>query len=722
MGSKKYIVSAVILTMLSVGFNVAFADNSNSLTQVDVKKSSIADTVDVTFYTTDANANTVVTRKNSNRYVVLLPNVSSNSSVTPAIGGLKDVITNVEVKHVNDGMGGYTKVTFDTTKPITIKTYNKKSNQLTQAQKDSQVIIAKNNTKPAVSQTPKVQPKVENLISNTSKPSTLQTKPAVSTTQTTPAKQVSTPKLVPIEFPKINVIKPNKTVSKSTTQTKQTTQPKSQSHVVEQPKVQPKQQIQQTTKVKTDDFLNSTYEPKMKFDENGKRTMDLEPRISHSVISEDVKANQDIATETTVNQIQEEAKPVSTKKTHKQKGGFPWWMLMLGATVLAGGVLYLIFDAIRHSGEKDASRLESFFSLSSQNQAKRRHMEYYDIVNDESLNWQEKYKRYVKKEQENSPKEKSENMSFVTNIGADKTALIMPNVGEITKTSDKLARTIQRPEKSHNDIIREKLQAKISQMEHSLAQTPTLEEPVEYSKEVYSEDKAIMNKISNVKLKSFAKPKTLKQTQRSMINDEVVTSNDYEYKEGQYVNLSESPLSVSRRSSASTNYNISDITRMGKTNNGVMKMNNENENYYVSSMNEYMAVLDAEEERKSKMSLTEALSQVKPEYDTTSRSGITNPISRSDDRPIRSLNSGLVVKSGYNIDSEKGIYLVNIDGVSALIGRIKGNTFMLKKFDRILDKQLQVRPENDHVYIVKAGSYKCLVDVASDRMGTLIEI
>ena len=47
---------------------------------------------------------------------------------------------------------------------------------------------------------------------------------------------------------------------------------------------------------------------------------------------------------------------------------------------------------------------------------------------------------------------------------------------------------------------------------------------------------------------------------------------------------------------------------------------------------------------------------------------------------------------------------------------------MLKKFDKVIDKQLQVRQDDDHVYIVRAGSYKCLVDVTTDKMGTLIEI
>ena len=47
---------------------------------------------------------------------------------------------------------------------------------------------------------------------------------------------------------------------------------------------------------------------------------------------------------------------------------------------------------------------------------------------------------------------------------------------------------------------------------------------------------------------------------------------------------------------------------------------------------------------------------------------------------------------------------------------------ILKKFNYVVDKPLQVRQDYGSVYIVKAGGFKCLVDVAKDKMGTLIEI
>jgi hypothetical protein len=46
----------------------------------------------------------------------------------------------------------------------------------------------------------------------------------------------------------------------------------------------------------------------------------------------------------------------------------------------------------------------------------------------------------------------------------------------------------------------------------------------------------------------------------------------------------------------------------------------------------------------------------------------------------------------------------------------------LKKFDYVVDKPLQVRQDDKNIYIVKAGKFKCLVDVSKEKMGTLIEI
>jgi hypothetical protein len=102
-----------------------------------------------------------------------------------------------------------------------------------------------------------------------------------------------------------------------------------------------------------------------------------------------------------------------------------------------------------------------------------------------------------------------------------------------------------------------------------------------------------------------------------------------------------------------------------------------------------------------------------------SRSGVTNPIANT---AKTSNMEGMNVKSSYNIDSTRGFYLVDTDGVSALVGKVNNNAFMLKKFDYVVDKPLQVRQDDKNIYIVRVGKFKCLVDVSADKMGTLLEI
>ena len=785
MDIKKYIVVAALLTTLSVGLNVANAGNSNSLLQMDVKRSSIANTVDVTFYTTGDSTNSVVTRKSNNRYVVLLPNIDSTSSVTPGIGGVKDMISDVEVKHVNDGIGGYTKITFTTTKPINIKTYMRKTAPLTQAQKDYKAIIAQNNikqvstTKPVNSQnhTTQSQPAVakqvtthntkpavttSNTAAKTSAPKTTQNQVKPTQNQILPTKNASTPKITLIEVPKpkVQAQKSNDTIKPKVQQQK--------------PQVEPKKVVE---KQPTTNNLLATngYVPKMKFDANGKRMVDLEPRVSHEIKPEpktqapaqdpmfNVEQTQPLDTQMDNQALNDEG--ISTSEaptavetpedTNNSKPSFPVWIFLAGGAVLAVAVIYLIFDAMSHANEKDQERLKSFFSLSSKNQAKRRRREYYDIVNNEDLSWQEKYKLYTEKEESQKPKKSSMAMSYVTDMSGVKKAIINPVENEekvstqtnmtssLQQTSrkapelslDTIKDSIQNIPDSHKEKLQEKLQAKISQMEHSLAQTPNIEEPEEQIQGVRSEDDAIMKNLSSVKLKSFSKPLTLKETNRSLIEEDKKLSRNKSYKEGRFVKLKNSPLSVSRRKSASSELEASDLIGTGSkylTNNGEMKMNKENENYLLSSLDEYLSILDNEEKSStttvSKADVAESLSKMRSSSIAMSRSGVSNPIAKASNPMTKQNNAptpymnGLIVKSGYNIDSEKGFYLVNIDGVSALVGRIKDSIFILKKFDYVVDKPLQVRPDDANVYIVRVGKFKCLVDVSKDKMGTLIEI
>lgn len=814
--NKKNIIIAAVLAGLMTSIPTAEANSSNNLLKMDVNRSSVSNSVDVTFYTTGESQNTVVTRKAPNRYVVLLPNISGSSSIVPSLGGVKDLITDVQVKNVDDGIGGYTKITFGTTKPVNIRTYMKKTAPLTQAQKDYKNLIAQNN-KPVATHAKaenlhtttasKVQPTTSKPVTpakpTTATKSQVVTKPQAAkpqstvkpqatvkptqTTKTVQAKSQSKPvqsaekkvnntvaknnntskvSLVAFNPPKAKNVTPIET--KKVTQPKQVQQPKS---TVEQPKVH------HSTNVTEDNYV-----PKMKFDANGKRQIDLEPRVNHKIVEETptpkVKSNSifDIPQDSKANTQKPEEKvqkttpvaPVTNTSKPEKSHHFPMWLVVLGSSALAMVVVFLVFDAVSHASEKDSDRLKSFFNISSKNQARRRKREYQDIIDNEELNWQEKYKLYTEKDKEHSSVDKSENISYVTDMSATKKAVITPeNTTTVSFTSDRrnlrnskladslnakvdemqknaiqdeklsesvstkdfkvIADSIKNIPNNHEETLKENLRSKISQMEHAFNQTTSLvEPPEEVSHDVQSEDNAIMKHFSDIKLKSFAKGLTLKETHRTLADENKKVSKDKNYKESRFVKLKNSPLSMSRRKAVNGVSNIMPSLNKILMNNGEMKM--DNQNYELSSLDEYLTLLDSEEEKRVQPTVASVLSQVRPS-EAMSRSGITNPISRASN-PMNKQNenssarymNGLIVKSGYNIDSEKGFYLVNLDGVSAIVGRIKDDIFILKKFDHVVDKQLQVRQDYGSVYIVKVGGYKCLVDVAKDKMGTLIEI
>lgn len=134
-----------IVVLLGLMAPVTFAEVPNSLVQLDLKKTS-NDAVNVTLFTTNTyNDNVMVRKKSDNKYVILIPKVQSSGVSASSLNGVKDLVSNVDVKTVNDTSGGYTKVTLITTKPLDIKTSAKKSAPVTEEQKEYKTLIAQAN-------------------------------------------------------------------------------------------------------------------------------------------------------------------------------------------------------------------------------------------------------------------------------------------------------------------------------------------------------------------------------------------------------------------------------------------------------------------------------------------------------------------------------------------------------------------------------------------------
>ena len=542
--NKKNIIIAAVLAGLMTSIPTAEANSSNNLLKMDVNRSSASNSVDVTFYTTGESQNTVVTRKAPNRYVVLLPNISGSSSIVPSLGGVKDLITDVQVKNVDDGIGGYTKITFGTTKPVNIRTYMKKTAPLTQAQKDYKNLIAQNNkpvathAKAEISHTTtasKVQSTVSKSVATVKHTTTVKpiattkvTKPQAAKSVQAPEKKVNNTVTKNNNVSKVSLVAFNPPKAKNVTpiETKKVTQPKQ----VQQPKSTVEQsKVHHSTNVTEDNYI-----PKMKFDANGKRQIDLEPRVNHKIVEETstpkVKSNSifDIPQDSKTNTQKSKEKvqkatsvaPVTKASKTEKSHHFPVWLVVLGSGALAMVVVFLVFDAVSHASEKDSDRLKSFFNISSKNQARRRKREYQDIIDNEELNWQEKYKLYTEKDKEHSSTDKPESISYVTDMSATKKAVVTPeNTTTASFTSDRrnlrnskladslnsrvdemqknviqdkkvsesvstkdfkvIADSIKNIPNNHKETLKENLRSKISQMEHAFNQTTSLIEPPE---------------------------------------------------------------------------------------------------------------------------------------------------------------------------------------------------------------------------------------------------
>ena len=132
----------------------------------------------------------------------------------------------------------------------------------------------------------------------------------------------------------------------------------------------------------------------------------------------------------------------------------------------------------------------------------------------------------------------------------------------------------------------------------------------------------------------------------------------------------------------------------------------------MSSVDEYLSILDKEQSAQN----------VSVQPVEIEKPSISNPIAAQKKENKSSYLKGLIVKSGYKIDDKKGFYLINKNGQNSLIGKVNDEVFVLKNFKDSVTNPIQVRRDNDNVYMVKAGGFKSLVEVNDDKMGVLIEL
>ena len=703
--NKSILTTIVLLGLIFGGVSVS-ADSANNLLKMDVKRSSANDTVDVTFYTTGNNYNSIVTRKSDNKYVVLLPNTSGSSSIVPNLGGVKDLISDINVKSVDDGIGGYTKVTFSTTKPVKIQTFTKKTDPLTKAQEEYKNLIAQHDSAPAIRVGQNNTSANTKPVSNTKTTTQTTAKPAANKTT-----QQTTPKTTTQSQTK--TADPNKKVSKPEPQI-----------INLKPQAAPAKPAATTTTKPADTKSIANIGPKVNVPTEDQTASNAKPVEQ----KEDVKPVQ-----TTAPVAAEADTAVSKFKMDDKIESFGLNKLKLGKIPLIGGLIVLglflfigIFNMLVKLAAKSSQEFRKLFDTPVSRPSGIDKEELENIMNDDSLNWQEKYKRYTESGEKSKSSGEFSDMAFVTDMSGKKDAILSADKIDRKPISEVAAENLQKMEKPVTEAtIEDELKARISQMEHALSQTPSLNNPyVENDNSVKSEENAISKKMASVKLKTFAKSKSLREANRNLYNEYKQESGSGEYKEGRFVKLKNSPLSVSSRKSKKSVGSATDVIKAEEQMITVNQKAKDEITYSSSSVGEYFSILDSEPGEKIANSFQNR-------FNSGSGSAMTNSISAGRVNPYSSSSNytsdymsmdKMNIKSTYTIDSQRSIHLVDMDGHSALVGKNGNNISLIKNFETTIYKPLQVRRDYNSVYIVRVGEFKCLVDTAAPKFGVLLEI
>lgn len=653
---SKIIGIALLLAIASAPVSGTFANGGNNLVQLDLKKSS-NNSVNVTLFTSNGyNDNVMVRKKSDNKYVILIPKVQSSGYSASNLNGVRDLVSNVDVKTVNDTNGGYTKVTLITTKPLDIKTSAQKSSPVTEEQKEYKTLIAqanavKNNI--GKQETPQQKHAQKTEITVNKAAASVTQKTNKTTTQTNSAKQIDKQK----NAPKIKLTEIN-------------------------PQAKKEKQDRQIRRAQLAELIQEVKQEKIAEHIPDKTVAPTVPASAPVVNNVPVQEVKDIKEMPKVEQPKKTS--ILSKIKHKAKKG----LKPVGITLASLFGLIFISRLIRAIAATTKEVKASFVEQLAQNHSNSESFKYNDITDDDELSWQEKYKRYL-----------------------DASAKPVPRAGNkgnytFIKTPAEPVRKLNR---KRNDL--EKMVTEIAKSHTNEIQPEIVE--------VQNEDDAIQKAI---KFKAFDSHRaTLDTTSRDKIRSRFKKyENELPLHEQKNVELGKSILHSNPRKLKGANLDVADVDKN--------RIKYDPSDYIMSSVDEYLSILDKESEKAPQqvsIEQTPVLPAVKAIDKTEIRpiaKSQTNPITKQHSETKASYLNGLIVKSGYNIDNNKGFYIVNVDGKSALIGKVNDEIFVLKRFDSNVTNPIQVRHDNANVYMVKAGGFKSLVEVTNDKMGVLIEL
>lgn len=603
---KSYIIStAIVLGLLTP---VALGETDNNLVQLDLKRSS-TNSVDVTLVTSDNyNDNVLVRKKSDNKYVILVPKVQSSGFSASNLSGVKDLISDVDVKTVDDTSGGYTKVTLITTKPLDIKTRTVKSKPVTSDQREYNTLIAQANAiKNTVSEAPKLREQKTEVTVNKAPKQDTKVQPKQET------KKIKTPK----NDIKLSEITPE-TIEK------------------QRRKTNLKQLIDE---VKSEKALEKIPE---------KAPTEPMPVVNETI--QDLK-EMPSANESIFSSITHKIKSLGIKASNKTPSKLP---RALGAITILLATIAIASKFFKRA-VVSVQNIENSYSENIPDNSETNLESYENIVNNDELSWKEKYQLYLDKSA--SPVSRGENKG---------------NYSFIKVPSSKA------------------IEAKRQELEKMVSEISSDDFEIVEDNNLYSEDSAISKAI---KFKAFENTtNSLSISKRDRIKSRFKKYEvEIPLQEQKTIELDDSPLNSNPRSLKDANLQVSDVDKR--------RIKYKPKDYIMSSVDEYLNIVDSEK--------------------TTKIPTVSTPVSKPSEN---SYLKGTIVKSGYKISPNKGFYIVNKNGKNSLIGKINDKITVLKNFDNNDAMSVQVRHDNENVYMVKAGDFKSLVEINNENMGVLIEL
>ncbi len=762
MVNKIHKISICMLAAVSLFSGAVMA---NELNRLDIQKSSSASsTLNVTIYTSAPyDDNVAVTKKADNKYVILMPNVSSSSMSGADFSSIKDIVSDVDIKTVADGANGYTKVTLTTTKPVAITTSARKSKPLTPEQKAYKNLIAQSrgytNVKSAVpdvkpASVPAATKKAKDEKVNEVKPLPAKPAQAKDNVKKTVSSKPVPEKIVKAETKNIikDIVAPKPKIEE--------TSPKPETEILSVPKssftladlkneteknIKQPQSSTQTAGINDDGNLipEETVNTDQKSDIIDKRANSnmfttivlllcsllgvgfLLKQLKHQLKSvvalkktfkasapekqyvtndySSITDNKNLSWREKYQQYLNTSIPVPPGRLEHVGNGEYRFVNSSGAqNAQAGGLTYGYSEAINSAARSALPKINKVNRFTSYNKP--------------AANISPKDVAPIKKVKNQDLKpQKSPKLEIV-----EESVLDLSN--EYKELEDSLERTL------HNSPSRERLEldddAVFKQLEENfrtveLNKVPGNREPVT----VHKEDDRIAEAVRKLpKLRSFANKIALEETKRNLPlpkkRSEIMRSRSLESK---YVNLEKSDLYSNRRrfenGALSSADLISDMNNKIGPKKSVSKP--DSDGYTMATLDEFFDAVDASSYVTAPASLSsrvaDSLGRMSSEFEKINPQNL---------RPVNPLVSdGSVINAGYNIDKTSGFYIVtDKQGKSSLIGKAGDNITVLKAFDKTVEPKLQVRMDDPNVYMVRAGGERYLVEVSDHKMGVLLEL